>query len=186
MNDSSNSIGDYGVAAKAYREIKKRIIDRHYAAGQKLSEVRLATELGLGRSPIRTALARLQGEGWIAVSPQSGTYVRGLTKQEIHDILEFRIVLESYVAGLAATRISDAQLARLRMSFDEFGPKVTKARLDEYLEFDMALHVAVYNAAGNALIKQNLLNLIDKVRWIRRGSRGSLARVQGALDDLFR
>ena len=46
MNDSSNSSGDYGVAAKAYREIKKRIIDRHYAAGQKLSEVRLATELG--------------------------------------------------------------------------------------------------------------------------------------------
>ena len=70
-------------ATLAYEEIKRRIIDLEYPPGTKLSEAPLAEELGFGRSPIRTAFARLQGEGWVTISPQSGTYVRRPTEAEI-------------------------------------------------------------------------------------------------------
>ena len=179
-------VGDSGAAGASYREIKRRIIEGHYAPGEKLSEARLSAELGVGRSPIRTALARLQGEGWIEVSPQSGTYVRGLSGKEIDDVLEIRLVLETYVAGLAAKRISDAALSKLRRGFEAFGATVTNDRMDEYLELDLAVHVAIYHAAGNELITQNLLNLIDKVRWIRRGSTAWLARIQEAYEEVER
>ena len=66
-------------AVQAYEQIKGNILDLRYKPGDKLSEARLADELQLGRSPIRAALARLEGEGWIRVLPQSGTFVRELS-----------------------------------------------------------------------------------------------------------
>jgi DNA-binding GntR family transcriptional regulator len=179
-------VGDAGAAGAAWREIKRRIIEGHYAPGEKLSEVRLSAELGVGRSPIRTALARLQGEGWIEVSPQSGTYVRGLSGKEIDDVLEIRLVLETYVAGLAAKRISDAALSKLRRGFEAFGATVTNDRMDEYLELDLSVHVAIYHAAGNELITRNLLNLIDKVRWMTRPSTAWPVRIQEAYEEVER
>ena len=179
-------VGESGAAGAAWREIKRRIIEGQYAPGEKLSEVRLSAELGVGRSPIRTALARLQGEGWIEVSPQSGTYVRGLSGKEIDDVLEIRLVLETHVAGLAAERISDAALRKLRRGFTAFGATVTSDHMDEYLELDLAVHVAIYHAAGNALITLNLLNLIDKVRWMTRASTAWPMRIQEAYEEVDR
>jgi DNA-binding GntR family transcriptional regulator len=178
------SIGESGAAGAAYREIKRRIIEGDYAPGRKLSEARLSAELGVGRSPIRTALARLQAEGWIEVSPQSGTYVRGLSSKEIDDVLEIRLVLETHVAGLAAKRITDAVLKKLRQAFDRLGSTVTNERVNDYLELDLEVHVAIHHAAGNSLITQNLLNLIDKVRWIRRGSTAWPVRIQEAYEEV--
>ncbi|MGH8324150.1 MAG: GntR family transcriptional regulator, partial [Steroidobacteraceae bacterium] len=66
-------------AVAAYRQIKQRIVNLEYQPGEKLSEARLTAELPFGRSPIRSALAQLKSEGWIEVSPQSGSFVRALT-----------------------------------------------------------------------------------------------------------
>lgn len=168
-----------------YRELKRRITELHYSPGEKLSEARLALELGVGRSPIRTALSRLQSEAWIEISPQSGTFVKGLTAKEIAEILETRLVLESYLAGLAAQRISDAELRRLRAAFRAFGTRVTSARIDAYFELDLMFHMAIYEAAGNDLIARILINLIDKIRWIRRSNGISTERFQVALREIL-
>lgn len=178
------SSSDRGRAGAVYRELKRRITELHYQPGEKLSEIRIANELGFGRSPIRTALSRLQSEGWIEVSPQSGTFIRGLSDDEIRELLETRMVLEPHLAGLAAKRATDAELGRMRAAFAAFGDRVTHDRLDEYLALDLHFHMSVYDAARNKLIADFLLNLIDKVRWIRRGSAGSLSRIQGAYKEI--
>lgn len=176
---------DLGRAGQAYREIKRRITELVYNPGDKLSEVRIANELGYGRSPVRTAFSRLQSEGWIEISPQSGTFVRGLSDSEITEILETRLVLESYLAGRAAKKITDAELANLRAAFVAFGEKVASENLDDYLELDLQFHLAIYNAAGNQLITGILTNLIDKIRWIRRGSANSPNRIQDAFGEIL-
>jgi DNA-binding GntR family transcriptional regulator len=177
-------INDFGTAGIVYREIKRRITELHHKPGDKLSEVRISTELGVGRSPVRTAFARLQSEGWIEISPWSGTFVRGLSDNEITEILETRLVLESYLAGLAAKRIGELELKRLREAFTKFGSQVSKERMDDYLELDLQFHMAIYEAAGNKLIRGILVNLIDKIRWIRRGSAGSPSRTQSAFVEI--
>ncbi|WP_454916785.1 GntR family transcriptional regulator [Xanthobacter sediminis] len=156
-------------ADAAYQEIKWRIMNRGYAPGEKLSEARLSAELGVGRSPIRTALARLQGEGWIAVSPQSGTYVKGLTTAEINEVFELRLILEPAAAALAAERMETAELDRLKRAFETLGPMLCEDRVDDYLALDLQTHRTIYNAGGNQLIAGILLNLLDKVHWIQRG-----------------
>lgn len=171
-------------ADAVYREIKRRITELQYAPGDKLSEARIAIELGVGRSPIRTAFSRLQSEGWIEVSPQSGSFVKGLNATEIAEILETRLVLEPHLAGLAAKRISDAELRRLRAAFAAFGDHVTSDRIEDYLDLDLMFHLTIYQAAGNALISRILINLIDKVCWIRRAGGESATRFQAALVEI--
>jgi DNA-binding GntR family transcriptional regulator len=180
-NIHTNELNRAGVA---YRELKRRITELFYRPGDKLSEVGIATELGFGRSPVRTAFSRLQSEGWIEISPQSGTFVRGLSDTEITEILEARYVLEPYLTGRAAKMISDIELVRLRAAFSAFGERVSTDRLDEYLELDLQFHLAIYKAAGNQLIVGILVNLIDKVRWIRRGSAAHPIRINDALDEI--
>ena len=180
-NIPTNELSNAGVV---YRELKRRITELFYKPGDRLSEAGIATELGYGRSPVRTAFSRLQSEGWIEISPQSGTFVRGLSDTEITEILEARLVLESYLAGRAAIMISDAELIRLRDAFSSFGERVSTGRLDDYLELDLQFHLAIYRAAGNQLIAGILVNLIDKVRWIRRGSAAHPLRINDAFAEI--
>jgi DNA-binding GntR family transcriptional regulator len=175
---------DTGTVGVVYREIKRRITELVYQPGDKLTEVKLANEFGIGRSPVRTALSRLQHEGWIEVLPQSGTFVRGLSDVEIIEILEARIMLESYLAGRAARTMDDADIAELRLAFANFRTQFGSGRIDEYLELDQRFHVAIYKAAASSIVADFLFNLIDKVRWIRRGSARNLTRFREAYAEI--
>jgi DNA-binding GntR family transcriptional regulator len=175
---------DEKATVTAYREIKSRILDLRYPRGKKLSETRIAAELGLGRSPIRSALARLKEEGWVAITPQSGTYVKELTEQDIAEVLELRLVLEAHVVALAAERMSDLELRRLKRALSTLAPHVVDGRLDEFIALDDQIHSAVYRAAGNGLITAILYQLRDKIRWIMPTSAASRARQKLALLEL--
>jgi len=188
-------IGNAGVesatdALRAYQALKKRILNGTYAPGERLSEVRLAEELGLGRSPIRTALGRLKNDGWISVSPKSGTYVRSLSDREIAELLELRLLLETHVARTAARSIGDDDLGKLRRAFEQLRPlrsAASPARLRAaFMDFDSMLHMTLYRAAGNTMITGILMNLIDKIQWIRTSAPTPQHRVDAALDELQR
>lgn len=169
-------------ASMAYDEIKRRIIDLTYPPGTKLSEARLVEELGYGRSPIRTSFARLQGEGFIAVSPQSGTYVRQLSEREIEDIFECRLLLETHVTRLAAERIDAQELRRLRMAFGRLAPKgkaeFPQELFDDVSALDSLFHATVYRAAGNTLISGILVNLLEKAQWLKKSSPSTPRRMK--------
>ena len=169
-------------ATHAYEEIKRRIIDLVYSPGTKLSEVQLAEELGFGRSPVRTAFARLQSEGWITVSPQSGTYVKRLSEAEIAEIYDLRLLLETHATTQAARNISDEQVAELHREFrrrmPQKGERFDEHMFDDINELDALFHATVYRAAGNALVTAILLNLFEKVTWLKKASPSPPARMQ--------
>lgn len=164
-------------AFNAYHRIKHGIIDLTYRPGGKLSETRLSEELGVGRSPIRTALARLQGEGWIEIAPQSGTFVRSLSAREIGELSELRGILEAHCIGLTVERVSDRELRDLSDGFREFGPRIRRGDAAAFITLDRSLHALSCRMAGNELIAQTLTGLNDKVQWIRRACAVSEERV---------
>lgn len=175
-------------ATHAYEEIKRRIIDLVYSPGTKLSEVQLADELGFGRSPIRTAFARLQSEGWITVSPQSGTYVKRLSEAEIAEIYDLRLLLETHATRQAARNITEEQVAELHGEFRRRMPQ-KRERFDEHMfddinELDALFHATVYRAAGSTLVTNILLNLFEKVTWLKKSSPSPPERMQKWGDEL--
>lgn len=175
---------ELNAAAQTYREIKRRIVELEYRLGERLSETRLASELGIGRSPVRSALARLRSEGWVAISPQSGTFVKALTNRDIEEVTELRIVLEMHAARIAAERITRKELDTLQIAFDTLGPSIVAGRSELFIDLDKQFHRAIYKAAGNELVNDILMNLRDKVQWIRRACSASLERVQDGFHEI--
>lgn len=161
-------------AARAYEAIKSRIIECTYPPGAKISEARLVDELGVGRSPIRSALGRLRSEGWIDVTPQSGSYVKSLSEHEMKEIFDFRLLLETHVARLAAQNISDEQLRKLRLELRRAKPLDTEgndqATFDEFDTLDSLVHATIYDVGGNSLMSRVLQNLQEKSQWLKKST----------------
>jgi DNA-binding GntR family transcriptional regulator len=173
-------------AVQAYEHIKGSILDLRYRPGDKLSEARLADELQLGRSPIRAALARLEGEGWIKVLPQSGTFVRELSQQEVADIAELRLLLEAHAARRAAERIGAEDLKVLRAEFEVLKAKGVDGHFDEFLRVDDRFHATLYRVAGNLRVADILGNLRDQIHWIRVANAILPGRVAESLNEMDR
>ncbi len=99
---------------RAYRNLKAGIVEGRYRPGAALSEVGLATEHGMSRTPIREGLARLWQEGYLDRVVGHGYFVARVTVQQIHDTFDVRRLLEGAAASRAAELATDADIERLR------------------------------------------------------------------------
>jgi len=143
-----------------------------------LSEVRLAAELELGRSPIRSALSRLEGENWVKVLPQSGTFVREIDPLEVKELAELRLLLETHAARTAAMNISIEELRQLRREFDALKARGVEDHNADFVALDDHFHSSIYRAAGNRRIEEILRNLKDLIRWVRAANATLPGRVK--------
>lgn len=88
------------IKQQIYEILKTRIADGTYHHGQRLQEKELAAELAVSRSPVREALKQLVMEGLLVDIPNKGVSLKVFTEKEIHDIYQFRIVLETSIIDL--------------------------------------------------------------------------------------
>lgn len=86
----------------AYTEIRSRILDGRLLPGQSISPRNMAEELLIGHTPIRGAIQRLVVEGLVEVVPKKGTFVTAPSQNDLRQIFEVRLGLESAAAYLAA------------------------------------------------------------------------------------
>jgi DNA-binding GntR family transcriptional regulator len=100
--------------AQAYDALRREILAGNLAPGTRLIEVDLAARLGLSRTPVRAALARLESDGLVANDPGSGLIVTRLDHGMVGELYVIREVLEGTAARLAARHASDIEIAMLR------------------------------------------------------------------------
>lgn len=91
MSEKSPSLAD-----QAYEKIKQNIMNLTYPPGMPLTEVMLTRELGMSRSPIRSAVKMLQTEGLIESDYYRSITVKDITRQDIEEIYQLRELLETY------------------------------------------------------------------------------------------
>lgn len=173
-------------ADKAYAQIRQAILSLKYRPGEKLSEARLATQLGVGRSPVRSALARLAGGGWIRILPQSGTFVSELSLKDVSEVAEIRLLLEPHTARLAAKVIADTELRDLRARFQDLKAQGLAGRFEEFHDLDDRLHYAIHRAAGNGRIADILRHLHDQIHWVRVSTATLPGRVEKSFQEMDR
>src|SRR5947209_9448831 len=94
--------------------LRDAIVTGRFQPSERLIEADVARELGVGRSAVRTALARLEHEGLVEHERHRGARVRLVGAQEAVEILETRAVLEGLAARHAALRARDEDVDRLR------------------------------------------------------------------------
>lgn len=97
---------------QAYRRLEEMIVTLRLEPGEVLSELALAADLGIGRTPIREALQRLEREGLVVILPRKGILVSDINPRKQLLLLEVRRELERLVARSGAQRGSDAERSR--------------------------------------------------------------------------
>jgi len=143
----------------AYESIRDAILSTRVARGAKIDEQGLEKELGLSRTPIRQALTRLAAEGLLVYIPHAGFFVRKLDVSEAIDLLEFRRILESGAAALAATRATPEQAAGLVSMAEDLDRTDRRKNMTRARELELRFHRGVAQAAGNREMLRVLRNL---------------------------
>lgn len=145
---------------QAYDYLQRRILSGALAAGSQVSELSLAKEIGISRTPVREAIRRLVHEGLLEQLPRCGTIVRTPQRQDVHELFELREALESHAVAQAAERMQPHELARLerlceqiKLLGDELqasgAPALDAPRMQRFLAADLAFHMLIMRAAGN-------------------------------------
>jgi DNA-binding GntR family transcriptional regulator len=134
----------------AYDRLREEILHWRLLPGTPLSEVELAERLGVSRTPLRAALARLALEGLVDTSRGRTGVVSEVSAASITELFELREALETQAARLVARRAEPTEFSRLADRFAE-APELLRAEgVDAYYalvaEFDAALDVALGNA----------------------------------------
>lgn len=176
--------GESKLGHHAYLYLKKMLLSGELEAGDKISEVQLAADLGMSRTPVREAIRRLEVEGVLEPVASSGTFVKHAERSTIIESYELRIAIESFAVQKAARRMKPAQmkqvqnlcdqmLAAIRDFRDSGKPYMTGEPLRRYLNADISFHILLLNAAENrhALAIYNDLNLRSAIFGFRSHDR---------------
>jgi DNA-binding GntR family transcriptional regulator len=143
---------------KAYHAIKKAILDEEFKPGQILSEKLLIEFLGMSKTPIKSALDRLETEGFVVISPKQGILVKELSITKVNDIFQLRMVLEMFVCQLIAGKLKADQRQRMERNIEE--QEECAANKDEigFTKADSDFHVLLCEFSGNEEIYQVMNN----------------------------
>jgi GntR family transcriptional repressor for pyruvate dehydrogenase complex len=153
------------------------------AVGTRLpAERTLAASLGVGRSAVREALAALEILGIVVVKPGSGTYLRDgvsellprtlswglmLGAPRTRELIELRSGLEVQAVQLAAARVTDASLERMRA--DLAAMEENLQNLKAFVEADAAFHREIAVSSGNQVLQELLQSIRSLLRiWVDR------------------
>jgi DNA-binding GntR family transcriptional regulator len=140
------------LADKAYEAIEEMIVTRQLEPGGMVSESELGNELGLGRTPIREALARLKAIGFVEVHPRRGVLVSTVDVVQHLELLEVRLPLEENIVRCAVARATEADLEQLQALSQELSEAAVKGDRVAYFRAKRSLHDAEVRAAYNTVL----------------------------------
>jgi DNA-binding GntR family transcriptional regulator len=141
------------LSAKAYYLIRDRIVTLELEPGSLLNEKELAHELGLGRTPVREALKRLELENLVEVYPRRGIFVSGVDITDLGSISELRGELEGCAARLAAQRATTPEIKVCEELIAELDRMPGRMGTDELIDLDQRIHRHVYRCAHNNFLR---------------------------------
>lgn len=151
---------------EAYEVIKSRIIMCAFRPGEVLSEAAVSASLGLGRTPVRQAFDRLMRDGLVEVLPRKGIVVRPISQDELHDMVEVRLLNEGLCARLAAARIEPRHLAILDANVAAGRRAAAERDVATLMALDRGFHTTISAAAGNPVLGEILKNLHERAQRV--------------------
>src|ERR1700740_47502 len=140
------------LADRAYVSLREEIIRVDLAPGTVLREDELIRRLGVGRTPVREALQRLQRDGFVTVLPRRGTLVSEITLTDLAAIYEVRKHLESWASRLAAERAGDDDRDEARALLAELEALSANEGYEALFAIDRRIHRFVYRCTRNPFL----------------------------------
>ncbi len=148
-----------------YDQLKERLLDGRYAAGERLSAAELRTEFDVSKQPIMEALRRLSGDGLVDIIPQVGSRVATYQPHEVGDFFVMFGGFEGSIAGIAATRRTAEQLADLDAISGQIGGLRSESdvptRSRGYRLWNRRFHEAIHLMAHSRIMAETSRRMWD-------------------------
>jgi DNA-binding GntR family transcriptional regulator len=167
---------DSSLQHRAYSFIQQQILAGRLPAGAALSEVSLARQIGVSRTPVREAIGQLVAEGFLERIPGRGVVVVQPTREDLIELYELREALEVYAVGkVAQQRPQPSELAVVREVCDQIRrmadqlrhsgrQRLTDAEMQAFLATDLKFHMLLLRLAGN----RRIMKVVADTRLLTR------------------
>lgn len=143
------------LAEAVYQTLVENIISGALGSGSEISEVALAASLKVSRTPVHAAIERLIKDGLVDQGTNRRLTVASFSHEDLREVYDMRVVLESATAERAAKLISATELADLRKIVDDLARTQDDDDWNERaLEFDLHFHDTIARAAGNKRLRE--------------------------------
>ena len=157
------------LAEQVLERLEGEILSGKYQRGELLTEMRLVSDLGVSRTPVREALHRLEQEHLIQISSK-GILVVGVTQKDLEDIFAIRSRIEGLASREAALRVTDEQIAELLETVELQEFYVARKDADHIKGLDSKFHRQLYKFSGSDILIDTLLPLHKKVQKFRKAA----------------
>lgn len=148
-------------------KIRGAIVSGELSLGSKLSEQRLADTLRVSRSPVRDALASLQSEGLVTISPKRGTFVFTPDPRAVDELCEHRAILETAALRLAIDRNQPKLVQNLEEASAEMACALEADDPHGYTLGDHQFHDAIILGAENRSLAKSYTLTISPLKALR-------------------
>jgi DNA-binding GntR family transcriptional regulator len=159
---------------QAYVRLRDAILDGTLEPGEQLKDAEIAEWLGLSRTPIREALARLEEYGLVETAPNRYTRVTPISAGDARDAFLVVAALHSLAALLGVPRVAESELATMLKANEDFSAALRANDVDRALAADDRFHGVLVQASANREIARSLERLKPKVMRLERARFGSL------------
>ena len=144
-------------AEQAYEVVRDRLIMLEIPPGAPINDEQIARELGLGRTPVREALKRLERERLVVAYPRRGTFATEVNITDLGHISEVRQQLEPVAAAAAARRATPDDRAVLRSLATDLHSAGRDSISADLMRLDVQVHRAIYAATHNPYLEDTLV-----------------------------
>ncbi|SDN25533.1 DNA-binding transcriptional regulator, GntR family [Fictibacillus solisalsi] len=162
---------------QAYNILKEAIINGLFKKNEVITEKRALEEFNISRTPFREAVQSLETEGWLVSIPYKGTFVSPITKKDIEDVFELRMLVELHIVKKISSTISEKSLEELEGIILLMEKELRMGNEDQFIILDREFHKTLYDLAENKRlisISEQISDLFRRigVQVIHRKNRG--------------
>lgn len=153
-NKTINTICEY---------IRNKIMTKEMFPGYRIVEEDISAKLNVSRTPIRSAFAILQSEGFVDIIPNKGTFVIQPTREEIVRVYEARVCIESGLLQNVCDRLTDADLKDLKENYAKQIKLVDNFSMLEYSILNREFHIRLAELSQNKYLKRHVSEIYNRV-----------------------
>lgn len=136
----------------ALQAVRNSILEGRIAPGERLLEVRLASELGISRGPLREALHLLEKDGIIYSVPRRGKFVQSFDARAIDEVYSLRTVLETFAVQRFISRTGGDDSGRLEAALDSMRRAAAAEDIWLLSRQDIVFHQTLVELAEHELL----------------------------------
>jgi DNA-binding GntR family transcriptional regulator len=162
IEDSKKTISNI-----AQERIRAAILEGILTPGRRIDQNQLAKDLDTSLVPVREALKKLEGEGFVQIVPRRGAFVTNTSIDDMEDLYFARSLLEGQAGYHAAPNLTDSELEQLDSLHQKIGVALESHDFVEFTHLNRLFHFLIYDAARSKYLSNVIAGLWDHAERYR-------------------